>query len=283
MSRTLFRHRRHPRHGRRRADHARLHAPPRPCRRPGAAPGRAPPDRPDRQGHAHLRLHDRVGARGRLRLGRRRRRPHRPAADARRRLPDAGAAPRPRRRHQRLAQPVRRQRHQVLLGAWREAARRVGGRGRGSARRRAAVGRLGRARPRAPARRRERPLRRVLQEHLQQRPDAARPVDRRRRCPRRRVPRRARRLPRARRRGDVDRLPPDGFNINAGFGATAPQALVDAVVAGGADYGIALDGDGDRLQVVDGAGRLYNGDELLYVLAAARLDHGRPCRASSAR
>jgi phosphoglucosamine mutase len=68
---------------------------------------------------------------------------------------------------------------------------------------------------------------------------------------------------------------PDGFNINAGFGATAPQALVDAVVAGGADYGIALDGDGDRLQVVDGAGRLYNGDELLYVLAAARLDHGR--------
>jgi phosphoglucosamine mutase len=69
---------------------------------------------------------------------------------------------------------------------------------------------------------------------------------------------------------------PDGFNINAGFGATAPQALVDAVRAGGADYGIALDGDGDRLQVVDGAGRLYNGDELLYVLAAARLDHGAP-------
>src|SRR3982751_215609 len=68
---------------------------------------------------------------------------------------------------------------------------------------------------------------------------------------------------------------PDGFNINDGFGATAPQALVDAVRAGGADYGIALDGDGDRLQLVDGAGRLYNGDELLYVLAAARLDHGR--------
>src|SRR3954454_22883208 len=67
---------------------------------------------------------------------------------------------------------------------------------------------------------------------------------------------------------------PDGFNINAGFGATAPQALVEAVVAGGADYGIALDGDGDRLQIVDRAGRLYNGDEMLYVLAAARLDHG---------
>jgi len=67
---------------------------------------------------------------------------------------------------------------------------------------------------------------------------------------------------------------PDGFNINAGFGATAPQALVDAVRAGGADYGIALDGDGDRLQLVDAEGRLYNGDELLYVLAADRLAQG---------
>jgi phosphoglucosamine mutase len=67
---------------------------------------------------------------------------------------------------------------------------------------------------------------------------------------------------------------PDGFNINAGFGATAPQALVEAVRLAGADYGIALDGDGDRLQVVDAAGRLYNGDELLYVLATDRLDQG---------
>ncbi len=67
---------------------------------------------------------------------------------------------------------------------------------------------------------------------------------------------------------------PDGFNINAGFGATAPQALVDAVRAGGADYGIALDGDGDRVQVVDRDGRLFNGDELLYVLAADRLRQG---------
>ncbi len=69
---------------------------------------------------------------------------------------------------------------------------------------------------------------------------------------------------------------PDGFNINAGVGATAPQALVDAVRAGRADYGIALDGDGDRLQIVDSAGRLYNGDELLYVLVAGRLDRGAP-------
>ncbi|MEO7055216.1 MAG: phosphoglucosamine mutase [Caldimonas sp.] len=68
---------------------------------------------------------------------------------------------------------------------------------------------------------------------------------------------------------------PDGMNINAGFGATAPQALVDAVRAQGADYGIALDGDADRLQIVDAAGRLYNGDELLYVIAADRIDQGR--------
>jgi phosphoglucosamine mutase len=66
---------------------------------------------------------------------------------------------------------------------------------------------------------------------------------------------------------------PDGLNINEGCGATAPQALVQAVAEHGADYGIALDGDADRLQMVDAQGRLYNGDELLYVLAADRLAH----------
>src|SRR6478735_6999717 len=49
---------------------------------------------------------------------------------------------------------------------------------------------------------------------------------------------------------------PDGFNINAGFGATAPQALVETVQTSGADYGIALDGDGDRVQIADSGGRL---------------------------
>ena len=68
---------------------------------------------------------------------------------------------------------------------------------------------------------------------------------------------------------------PNGFNINAGFGATAPQALVEAVRAQGADCGVALDGDADRLQMVDAAGRLFNGDELLYVIAADRLREGR--------
>jgi phosphoglucosamine mutase len=69
---------------------------------------------------------------------------------------------------------------------------------------------------------------------------------------------------------------PDGLNINAGVGATAPQALVKAVAEHRADYGIALDGDADRLQLVDAEGRLYNGDELLYVMVADRLSQQRP-------
>jgi phosphoglucosamine mutase len=67
---------------------------------------------------------------------------------------------------------------------------------------------------------------------------------------------------------------PDGFNINAGVGATAPQALAQAVREHGADYGIALDGDADRLQMVDATGRLFDGDELLYVMATQRLAQG---------
>lgn len=69
---------------------------------------------------------------------------------------------------------------------------------------------------------------------------------------------------------------PNGTNINAGFGATSPAALVAAVKAHGADYGVALDGDADRLQLVDKAGRLYNGDELLYLMVADRLAQGLP-------
>ncbi|HXZ06772.1 MAG TPA: phosphoglucosamine mutase [Paraburkholderia sp.] len=64
---------------------------------------------------------------------------------------------------------------------------------------------------------------------------------------------------------------PNGFNINDGVGATAPDALVRAVRANHADLGIALDGDADRLQIVDAAGRLYNGDELLYLLVQDRI------------
>ena len=64
---------------------------------------------------------------------------------------------------------------------------------------------------------------------------------------------------------------PDGLNINKGVGATHPEALVAAVQQHGANYGIALDGDADRLQVVDNTGRLYNGDELLYLMVSDRI------------
>ncbi|MEY2731109.1 MAG: phosphoglucosamine mutase [Betaproteobacteria bacterium] len=69
---------------------------------------------------------------------------------------------------------------------------------------------------------------------------------------------------------------PDGRNINDGVGATAPEALAAAVLEHGADLGVALDGDADRLQMVDQHGRLYNGDELLYLLAMDRLQSGLP-------
>ena len=60
------------------------------------------------------------------------------------------------------------------------------------------------------------------------------------------------------------------------MGATHPQALQQAVRQHGAHIGIALDGDADRLQMVDGNGRLYTGDELLYLLALHRLEQGAP-------
>ena len=64
---------------------------------------------------------------------------------------------------------------------------------------------------------------------------------------------------------------PDGLNINAGVGATHPEAMVEAVRQHQADYGVALDGDADRLQMVDRHGRLFNGDELLYLMTADRI------------
>jgi phosphoglucosamine mutase len=60
---------------------------------------------------------------------------------------------------------------------------------------------------------------------------------------------------------------PNGTNINAGVGATNPKSLVEAVRSNGADFGIALDGDGDRLAMCDRDGRVYDGDQLLYVIA----------------
>ena len=68
---------------------------------------------------------------------------------------------------------------------------------------------------------------------------------------------------------------PNGFNINDNVGATAPRALCEAVLTHRADLGIALDGDGDRVQMADAAGNLYDGDQLLYAMVKSRSRHGK--------
>lgn len=70
-------------------------------------------------------------------------------------------------------------------------------------------------------------------------------------------------------------ISPNGMNINSKVGATVPKHLSQAVLAHHADLGVALDGDGDRLVMVDAEGRIYGGDELLYVLAVdAQINDG---------
>ena len=67
---------------------------------------------------------------------------------------------------------------------------------------------------------------------------------------------------------------PDGMNINDGCGSTYPEFVSKAVLKHGADLGISLDGDGDRVIMVDADGEIVNGDELLYIIATARQDNG---------
>jgi phosphoglucosamine mutase len=64
---------------------------------------------------------------------------------------------------------------------------------------------------------------------------------------------------------------PDGFNINREVGSTNPSALMEAVVREGADLGVAFDGDGDRVMMVDADGNLIDGDQLIYIIAKSRL------------
>jgi phosphoglucosamine mutase len=64
---------------------------------------------------------------------------------------------------------------------------------------------------------------------------------------------------------------PDGLNINDGVGSTHPELLQARVLEEQADLGVALDGDGDRVLLVDGKGRLVDGDDILYIIARARL------------
>ena len=68
---------------------------------------------------------------------------------------------------------------------------------------------------------------------------------------------------------------PNGLNINDGCGATAPKAMARAVVEHHADFGIAFDGDGDRLAMADHDGTLYDGDQLLYAIVKHRGETGR--------
>ena len=63
---------------------------------------------------------------------------------------------------------------------------------------------------------------------------------------------------------------PDGFNINEGVGATSPRKLVEEVLRQKADLGVALDGDGDRVLMIDGTGRSFDGDQILYAIARHR-------------
>ena len=60
---------------------------------------------------------------------------------------------------------------------------------------------------------------------------------------------------------------PDGYNINEGCGSTHPEVVKEAVIKHRADYGISLDGDGDRVILVDEKGNILDGDDLLFILA----------------
>lgn len=64
---------------------------------------------------------------------------------------------------------------------------------------------------------------------------------------------------------------PDGFNINDNCGSTAPNALREKVLSMGADIGIGLDGDGDRVILIDAQGRIIDGDQIIYIIAKDRL------------
>ena len=74
---------------------------------------------------------------------------------------------------------------------------------------------------------------------------------------------------------DVIGAEPDGMNINDGYGATNTKKLAKEVLKKKADLGIAFDGDGDRVMMVDHTGELVNGDELIFIIARAALNDGR--------
>ena len=76
---------------------------------------------------------------------------------------------------------------------------------------------------------------------------------------------------------DAIGIQPNGLNINRSVGSMHPEALIEHRRSSGADIGITFDGDGDRLQMVDGEGRLHDGDALIFLLAMAWQRNGRLC------
>ena len=69
---------------------------------------------------------------------------------------------------------------------------------------------------------------------------------------------------------------PDGYNINQDCGSTSPSRIVDEVIKQRADFGIALDGDGDRVVLIDGEGNKLDGDDIMYILAYANPNRAGP-------
>ncbi len=248
---NLFRHRRHSRHRRPPADHGGLHAPPRPRGRTCTAAVDAAADRADRKGHAHLGLHDRayLTRAFRVDLGVVISASHNPFDDngikffsaSGEKLPDAWE-----------------QRVETALA---EPAQWVGST------------ELGKARRLDDARGRYIEFCKATIGSDQSLKGLKIVVDAAHGAAYQVAPAVFHELG-----AEVVAIgcAPDGLNINAGCGATAPAALLQAVKEQGADYGVALDGDADRLQLVDAAGRLYSGDELLYVMVVDRLARGLP-------
>ena len=122
-------------------------------------------------------------------------------------------------------------------------------------------------RPGPPHRRCPRPLHPSRQVDVPRAASARRPQDRRRLRKRRCLPCGTRGALGTRRGRHPHRREPDGLNINADCGSTHPAVLQETVVASGAHIGIALDGDADRLIVVDEKGRIIDGDQMMALVA----------------
>ena len=186
------------------------------------------------------------------------------------RVPHAVDAGRRRRRHLRLPQPVPRQRDQVLRPGRLQAPRRRRVPDRESDVRGAPQGKsppVAADRKGAADRRRDRPVHRVPEEHLPRAPLPGRAAHRGGLRQRRGVPDRTAGVRGTGRRGDPDRRFPNGVNINDQCGSLFPEVVAAKVRDERADLGISLDGDADRVIVVDQKGEIQDGDRIMAICA----------------